>query len=1831
MRSYTNQLLFFLLCIPIWIHAQVFPVQVSPQLIPPYSLNLSEYATSGSEKLILNLLFTDINESNVQVRIKFFLENNAGLSVQNNDVLVGANPIFLDGGVPLRLTNLDLQANFSFQNLLGISPQQYANPLPEGLYQFCFEVFDVFSGRRISRKTCVPVYLVLNDPPFLNIPNRGEQVLYKEPQNIIFQWTPRNLNATNVSYEFTLAELWDTQMDPQAAFLASRPLYQTTTFATTLLYGPAEPPLLPDKMYGWRVRAIVDDGISETSVFKNDGFSEIHHFLYTGICAEPAAILAEAKNPTTEKIYWQGIDHKLYDIQYRKKNGNTSTWFNAGTQNQYTTIYNLEPGTTYEFRVGGQCLQDGPLTYSQVYEFTTTLPGSENETVYNCGITPEIEITNQESIQQLVINETFTAGDFPVTIKAITEGNTTYTTTIPKEPDEDENPTEIENENQGLAQEKTFSGWGYIVVPYLNDTRIKVSFNNIKINTDYQLIDGKVETDYDQKWGGLASVNEILDVFEGDNDLRNINLDYDITIEHISIADDGSIVITNPTSGATIEYPGGDDVTIMDTNPDGSRDIFHVDADGNIREGGQMAPGGPINTQNTDGVNSSGEVTELTAQGIKVEFLEYNDYSFGFDRIPTGQESKLGPHYKQIKDVQGNAYNIINKSVGNGDTDIIRAKVTITDPDLKISDLVIKTVHGEKIDYEIYQDNIITLQIKGYYTFEHENIYATIQPKNNNDQQKIAGVFSQWHLANKNVNITVIPVNGANLPASDVLGLQLNKIYKQASVTFNLNIAGNINIDKTEIGVGETGNLSNYTSDQKTLINQFKASRLVDRKSYYVFVFGNDIRPSRSSVAGFMPLKRQFGFVFSNNLSQQEEGKSSLAGTLAHELGHGAFALQHPFKKLGTTPGGTDWLMDYGSGLRLSHFDWSQIHNPEFRLYLFQDEEDAALTVSVLAPNGYPITYQGEGGIVFTEEIPTYSNGAAFAIFENDRLYTWDPGRGDYFFEDIRNSNIVEASNTGIIQLYWHKGSCEDNEIYQTSFTNIRQNYLNNNQIQLNLNVSKNSLPQGISFVGKAGCSADDCGNIAIPEVFLLKDLAKEISISKNMELVSNLDMIEYINNLNQCALKELTYEEVSKLLTIAMLQSDFGTPQQTERAIMKLMQLIPLDQERVLMRQLLEINNGLPIGNTIARTVNERFPEISENKDGVFIYRLSEMISSLSNDEKWKIFNLIIKYKFDSLEGIVLESLNNGLTSLSEQTDYQKAQIPGVLSLFVEMLKDPNITSAINDFKLVYDIAELKLQHREQFIAFTISDHLILDFNHNHPRQTPITPNTPMKRVFQITPRQFSWIVPIFNIRQAQNRFVLEGGQYRIVDNYLEEYVHWYQYLRDNNWDKTNFERNPTDFLKAFYDEFIEYLELSNENNAAFWNRIGTVTCDNITEVIRHINEKENAETLRNLNLETRASFLESFFNPDCSYTSTIATDNQSHTIPASVSSVTKVLNSYTKNDRSILSTIEDIGLKNIERRFFFDRDFNMFCLWLGTQIMVTGQGNIVQLPSGAFDIKDIPSIDPSQMLQLEADIFQFENFSAQLEQNQVVVSEMIDHGGRSRVPQIRKDVYNYDDLVLVYVSGSFNFLGKPLKKGEVLLLPAIQAYAMSETNQTTVGWNTFMLALDVASVVVPVVGGTAKIFRLSGHYAAKTILASDIAASSASAVVTALNADAIDPDLRFKIQMTALVTSLPAFFVNAPNRADLDALRRNLDNEINGLDIPSNMKTDLRSSYGGSSVINQTPAQKMRNSLPTDELRRIFDEDFQNIDRLDDLGDEFFEGWLKFRTNNPTQGRCN
>ena len=454
-------------------------------------------------------------------------------------------------------------------------------------------MYDFVTNQKISQKSCASLYLILNDPPLLNTPQRNEQIASTEFPNILFTWTPRQINATNVSYKFELKQLIDPTLDPQIAFQMSPVLYEETLFGTALLYNLSMPILTPGMRYAWRVKAISTTGLSENAVFKNDGYSEIYSFKYTSSCAAPTFLLSESQSSKSVKITWEGTpEHTRYQVQYKKQDVRNAQWFSTNSLNTQSLITNLEPGVTYQFRVGSSCdpATEGiqSFTYSGISTFTTPTETS-GVPAYNCGITPEINIQNQKPLTNLIQSETFKAGDFPVTI------------------------LELQGENS------PYSGRGYIIVPYLADTKIAVEFKDIVINTDYQLISGVVETSYNPEWKNVTDVED----FTGEGQGGQIEETVPFAIKDIIINANGDILV-NGFDGEQITIPGGKDTVITEDLKDADGNsvpgkVYTVDSKGNgSNEGIAAAPGGKPDPKTTDGVDASGQANAFTAQGASM-------------------------------------------------------------------------------------------------------------------------------------------------------------------------------------------------------------------------------------------------------------------------------------------------------------------------------------------------------------------------------------------------------------------------------------------------------------------------------------------------------------------------------------------------------------------------------------------------------------------------------------------------------------------------------------------------------------------------------------------------------------------------------------------------------------------------------------------------------------------------------------------------------------------------------------------------------------------------------------------------------------------------------------------------------------------------------------------------------------------------------------------------------------------------------------------------------------------------------------------------------------
>ncbi len=938
----------YFICMCFAIHAQRYPVQVTQTVLPPYSSKLSDYTTATNVKFRLDVLLTDVVLNNRQVRLKLRIKGN-GFDIRSRDVVSGAPQVFLNGGVLQQFTNLELGAYFQLNNLLGISPQDYNKPLPEGVYSICWEVYDVITNQQINNPAtgCSDVFIILNDPPFLNLPFKGDQLVAKDPMNIIFQWTPRHTNATNVSYDFELREIWDRNIDPQAAFLASPNYYTENLRNTTLLYDISKPVLLPKKLYGWRIRAKSLTGISENSVFKNGGYSEIYYFTYTNKCDAPNFILSEALSSNSVKITWQGnFEHKKYHVQYKREDIADAEWFDVYTYNNQAQISNLKQGKTYLFRVGGTCneLNDFQQAYSYSAISQFTMPRKDEDATYNCGIIPEIDIKNLEPLQNIGINETFTAGDFPVTVKQIQGGN------------------------------GVFSGKGFIVVPYLADTKIAVTFNAIKINEDYQLTDGVIRTTYDPTWGGVSDVN---DVFV--NDTTNSQpTTVDFVVEDVQVDPNGDIIVIG-TNGEIVELPGGQDQVITDSNGQ----TWSVDEEGNVTKTGEVVEGGATNPENTNGVNNQGQATAITAKGVIVTFENAPDSQYGFDAYKKSDKATKDL-YKKLND----DYYIPYKAVANGQTEKIIANLKITDTNIKASDIIFKTKDGIAIKKIDSTANSYTLELQGTFTDQSIETQALIKQK---EKYEVAGAFIQYQAKIKEVAVVLVNASNSN---TQKIKQKLEDVYQKALVKLEIKVIDdftkdleNIVPEKT-IASGESGFLEKYTEQQEEINKALKSRNDFNENAYYVIL--TDKKSSTSGEKGFMPLGKQFGYVYMNSGAD--------ATTVAHELGHGAFQLKHPFssKSYGYDEATLSWLLDYDGGDKIPYVHWKEIHNPKLRFGIFDKDEDAQSVTNtmpvVLSINkkkykgkyyyGY-LTPSGERIVLSREYKPIFFHGIANDVYNN--------------------------------------------------------------------------------------------------------------------------------------------------------------------------------------------------------------------------------------------------------------------------------------------------------------------------------------------------------------------------------------------------------------------------------------------------------------------------------------------------------------------------------------------------------------------------------------------------------------------------------------------------------------------------------------------------------------------------------------------------------------------------------------------------------------------------------------------------------------------------------
>ena len=263
-------------------------VRVTVLVLPPYSTHLSDYADQPN-RLVVTL--TNTTRGPLSLQLAATLTGDNGVRAQTKPQAHSPRPVPLAALQSRTLDQDELGQLFDENQLTytGASVQQIVrgNGLPEGTYTLCVRALDYATLQPRSAENplgCSRAFMLRSlEPPIVVRPTPDETIKVQSPQNILFTWTRPAGAAVSTEYELRIVEMSDPKRNANDAFLAGTvpPLFERTVSpATTLLYGPAEPALIPGRRYAFAVTARDPQG---RSVFRNNGRSEVQTFVYGAV------------------------------------------------------------------------------------------------------------------------------------------------------------------------------------------------------------------------------------------------------------------------------------------------------------------------------------------------------------------------------------------------------------------------------------------------------------------------------------------------------------------------------------------------------------------------------------------------------------------------------------------------------------------------------------------------------------------------------------------------------------------------------------------------------------------------------------------------------------------------------------------------------------------------------------------------------------------------------------------------------------------------------------------------------------------------------------------------------------------------------------------------------------------------------------------------------------------------------------------------------------------------------------------------------------------------------------------------------------------------------------------------------------------------------------------------------------------------------------------------------------------------------------------------------------------------------------------------------------
>ena len=934
--------------------AQYFPIHATVQWPAPQSPYLADYTTAGRDRLIVTLLNRDQQQPLLFAKLRLQLKSGAFTAKNREEVTYPM--LELNTGVPFRLTSIDLAPYLQPQNLQS-SGNLRNGQLPTGYAEISVQVIDYYTGRPLSDWHTARAYLDVKKPPFLNLPEQDAQVDLRDPLFIRFQWTPRHQGLSGTEYEFVLKELPDNGVAPQSAFAYGQEIYRTHTRSTSLSYTHLDPLLFPNRRYAWQVRALAREGMNEVGMFEHGGYSEISWFTLNDQCDAPRGLKAQPRFAKVDLSWSKVIGTTGYIVECRPKTKlNVYEWAQTEVAGEQLTLAQLKPGWTYEWRVGTRCTGNRPV-FSEVREFT--LSKYNENLLADCGKEPVRSDLAQEPHLGIRAGDVVTiGGDYPMTI------------------------TEVTPLGDGW-----YAGKGKTRLKTIIDAPIAVRFDRLRINIDKYQIDGTVEASYDEGKGKIANTDYIDD---GGKDLRPATLRIREQKLGFSLPESPRFFLKRPTNSSEsgrfqleTQDAEGNPQTIQLELPEGAdyKSIFPMtvtDAEGNSyqiqTEESELQDDETATSQGQIALKAErvAQVGDFNADALSKKYgqvrFERGQGKYAFD---DGKEAwyqksvKLDRFYKPFaKD-----YIAPWKLIPEGETDVVTAHYE-GKKSIDVSKLVFTSDAKSPALPASYDETSRTWSIKlpSVASGAAYEVFAVYEGE-------VLGKLHVVSYVKQQHKVTLVPINNVKLDKTQI-EREFNAVYTPVGIHFDVEVDERMRGDYSWEVPSEQDKLLSlvgksfwgYDKEVKESTEMLRLQQAYQAKAgtlegAYLFVLdgAKGIEGQKGSLLGEMPRKSRFGYLFS------KDGEE-LSKTIAHELGHGLFTLQHTFdseyagKKFQDTSSN---LMDYAKGTSLAAFQWNVMANPAIFTATDKAEEGAfggGIAISpdlkfIRIPNAHIITH----------------------------------------------------------------------------------------------------------------------------------------------------------------------------------------------------------------------------------------------------------------------------------------------------------------------------------------------------------------------------------------------------------------------------------------------------------------------------------------------------------------------------------------------------------------------------------------------------------------------------------------------------------------------------------------------------------------------------------------------------------------------------------------------------------------------------------------------------------------------------------------------------------